>query len=270
MQEFIKFCSLQIQVITPKLQKTSQSSKFQIPSTNHHHFFYKYPSSFKVKVQGSPITPINSNSTFASDPTAPWILSEEIDSGTKTAYAGDINNNITVKSHELRLHELNTLEWDELVVTNDLNASTVANGLKNPCFDQQNQILPNDSFSNAASNASTEVRSFNISTQPIPGSYSVPFNFPEGVTLQTIDNQGNQNESRNHPVPSSGIDSFNTLINDRLQSQDNLGMWVNPIMYGSPFSVDDSALGSSVSSVVDNQQLSLPEQIFNLTDVFPA
>jgi hypothetical protein len=42
----------------------------------------------------------------------------------------EINDNTTVKSHELRLHELNTLEWDDLVVANDLNTSTVPNGGK--------------------------------------------------------------------------------------------------------------------------------------------
>lgn len=42
----------------------------------------------------------------------------------------EINENITVKSHELRLHELNTLEWDDLVVANDLNTSVVPNGGK--------------------------------------------------------------------------------------------------------------------------------------------
>lgn len=120
--------------------------------------------------------------------------------------------------------------------------------------------------------------------------------FSEIVALQTIDNQGNRNELRNHHVPSSdvdslntlvsdrlhvssiGVDSLNTLINDRLQSQDNFGIWANQIMSYSPCFVDDSALGSSVSSVdkpysslvLDNQQLSHPKQIFNLTDVFPA
>ncbi|KEH32339.1 calmodulin-binding transcription activator [Medicago truncatula] len=228
--------------------------------------------------QGSPITPVNSNSTTASDPSAPWLLSEEIDSGTKTAYAGEINENITVKSHELRLHELNTLEWDDLVVANDLNTSVVPNGGKVPYFDQQNQILLNDSFSNVVNNASAEIRTFNNLTQPIAVSNSIPYNFSESVTLQTISNQGYQNEQRNHPVSSSGVDSLNTLVNDRLQSQDSFGMWVNQFMSDSPCSVDDSALGSSVSSVnepysslvVDNQQLSLPEQVFNLTDVSPA
>jgi hypothetical protein len=45
-----------------------------------------------IQSQGSPITPVHSNSTTASDPTAPWILSEEIDSGTKTPYAGGEKN----------------------------------------------------------------------------------------------------------------------------------------------------------------------------------
>ncbi|XP_004508164.1 calmodulin-binding transcription activator 5 isoform X2 [Cicer arietinum] len=228
--------------------------------------------------QGSPITPVNSNSTTASDPTAPWILSEEIDSGTTTAYAGEINDNITVRSHELKLHEINTLEWDDLVVANDLNTSTAPNGGKVPYFGQQNQILLNGNFSNVSTHASTEIRSFDNSTQPMAASNSVPYSFSESVTLQTVDSQGNRNEQRNHPVASGGVDSLDTLFNGRLQSQDSFGMWVNQIMSDSPCSVDELALKSSVSSinepysslVLDNQQLSLPEQVFNLTDVSPA
>ena len=33
-------------------------------------------------------------------------------------------DNLTVQNHELRLHEINTLEWDELILTNDSNNST--------------------------------------------------------------------------------------------------------------------------------------------------
>ncbi|KAI5415642.1 hypothetical protein KIW84_040892, partial [Lathyrus oleraceus] len=64
----------------------------------------------------------------------------------------------------------------------------------------------------------------------------------------------------------------------RFQSQDSLGKWANQIMSNSLSSVDGSALVSSVSSghrsysslVVEDPQLSLPKQLFNLTDVFPA
>lgn len=74
-------------------------------------------------------------------------------------------------------------------------------------------------------------------------------------------------------MSSSGVDFSDTLVNDRLKSQDSFGMWVNQMMSDSPCSVDESV--SSVhepysSLVVDNQQISLPEQVFNLTDVSPA
>ncbi|XP_061349103.1 calmodulin-binding transcription activator 5 isoform X2 [Gastrolobium bilobum] len=223
------------------------------------------------ELQGSPVTPVNSNSSSTSDPTVPWILSEEIDSGTATPYA-------SVKSHELRLHEINTLEWDDLVVANDLNTSTVPNEGKGPYFDQQNQFLLNDSFNNVTSNPSAGIPSFDSLTQPIAGSNSVPYNFSERVNLEKMDNQVNSNEQRNHPVSVSGVDSLDTSVNGGLQSQDSFGMWVNHIMSDSPCSLGESALESSVSSmhepyssvVVDNQQLSLPEQVFNITDVSHA
>ncbi|OIW18403.1 hypothetical protein TanjilG_31543 [Lupinus angustifolius] len=228
------------------------------------------------EVQGSPVTPVNSNSS-SSDPVAPWIILEEIDSGTNTSYAGEINHNSAAKSHELRLHEINTLEWDDLVLANDLNTSTVPNEGKVQFFDQQNQALLNNSFNNVASDRSAEISSFDNLTQPIAGSNTVPYNFSESVNLQTIENQVNPKEHRNDPVSASGVGSFNNVVNDKLQSQDSFGMWVN-IMSDSPCSADESALESSISSVHDsysplvvNSHLSsLPEQVFNLTDVSPA
>ncbi|KAG4378390.1 hypothetical protein AAZX31_17G030800 [Glycine max] len=229
------------------------------------------------EMQGSPVTPVNSHSSSVSDPPAPWILSEEIDSGTTTAYAGDTSANINVKSHELRLHEINTLDWDDLVDANDHNTTTVPNGGTVPYFDLQDQILLNDSFSNVANNLSADIPSFGSLTQPIAGSNSVPYNF-SSVNLQTMDDQANPHEQRNNTVSLSGVDSLDTLVNDRLQSQNSFGMWVNPIMSDSPCSVDDPALESPVSSVhepyssliVDSQQSSLPGQVFTITDVSPT
>ncbi|KAL2960266.1 hypothetical protein AAZX31_17G030800 [Glycine max] len=228
------------------------------------------------EMQGSPVTPVNSHSSSVSDPPAPWILSEEIDSGTTTAYA-DTSANINVKSHELRLHEINTLDWDDLVDANDHNTTTVPNGGTVPYFDLQDQILLNDSFSNVANNLSADIPSFGSLTQPIAGSNSVPYNF-SSVNLQTMDDQANPHEQRNNTVSLSGVDSLDTLVNDRLQSQNSFGMWVNPIMSDSPCSVDDPALESPVSSVhepyssliVDSQQSSLPGQVFTITDVSPT
>uniref|UniRef100_A0A6N2LU90 CG-1 domain-containing protein n=1 Tax=Salix viminalis TaxID=40686 RepID=A0A6N2LU90_SALVM len=71
------------------------------------------------ELQGSPATPVNSHSSSVSDQSGPWLLSEESDSGAAHAYyAGkkDLgsSDSSTVINHEIRLHELNTLEWDEL------------------------------------------------------------------------------------------------------------------------------------------------------------
>ena len=129
-----------------------------------------------------------------------------------------------------------------------------------------------------ANNVSAEIASFGNVTQPIAGRNKVPYKISESVTLQTMDNQANPHEQKNNTVSLSGVDSLDTLVNDRLQSQDSFGMWVNHIMSDSPCSVDDPALESPVSSVhepysslvVDSQESSLPEQVFTITDVSPT
>ncbi|KAF7837744.1 calmodulin-binding transcription activator 5-like isoform X1 [Senna tora] len=228
------------------------------------------------EVQCSPVTPVNSNSnsSSASDPTAPWILSEELDSGTNNAYDGELNDNLNVKSHEQQLLELNTLEWDDLVVTNDLNISTTSIGGKVPCFDLQNQSLLNGNLSNVASNPSAEIPSFDNITQPITGSGGASYSFPGTVNLQTV---GNPNAQKGHPPVSVGVtDSLNTLVNDGLQSQDSFGRWINHLISDSQSSVEESALVPSLtstqepySSLVSDLHQPLPEQVFRLTDVSP-
>lgn len=72
---------------------------------------------------------------------------------------------------------------------------------------------------------------------------------------------------------------MDTLVKEGLQSQDSFGMWINNAISDTSCSVDQPALESSIPSsvhepfsslVVDNQQSSLPEQVFNLTEVSPA
>lgn len=41
---------------------------------------------FVKQSQGSPATPVNSNSNSVSDPSGTWIISEELDSGAYQAY----------------------------------------------------------------------------------------------------------------------------------------------------------------------------------------
>ncbi|XP_054786379.1 calmodulin-binding transcription activator 5-like isoform X2 [Prosopis cineraria] len=231
------------------------------------------------ELQGSPVTPVYSNASSPSDPTTPWVLSEELDSGINKAYAGDLNDNLTVKSHELRLHEINTLEWDDLVVTNDLNASTTSTrpGGKAPCFHQEKQILLNGNSSTVVDKQSADIPSFDIPNNSINGINSAQYNFHESSNLQTFNSQSNSNVQSEHSITISGGDLVDSLVNDTLQSQDSFGKWISNMISDSPCSIDDSGLESSVSSVhdsyssvLDNHQPSLPEQVFNITDVSPG
>ncbi|QCE13332.1 P-loop containing nucleoside triphosphate hydrolase [Vigna unguiculata] len=188
-----------------------------------------YRETREIQLQSSPVTPVNSNSSSVSDPAASWIPSEDLDSGAKSAYSAELNEDLTVKSYEEKLHEINTLEWDDLVVSN-VNTSTTSNGGNVPHSYQQNQSLLGGSFGNVSS------------------------------------------------TPSAEVPSLGTLVNEGLQSQDSFGTWINNIISDTPCSIDESALETSISTVrepysspvADNQLSSLPEHLFNLTEVSPA
>lgn len=65
-----------------------------------------------IQLQGSPVTPLNSNSSSSSDQPAPWVLSEEFDSGTKNAcYAGGKELLGAQKHSILQLYIFCVLEW---------------------------------------------------------------------------------------------------------------------------------------------------------------
>ncbi|XP_048129258.1 calmodulin-binding transcription activator 5 isoform X2 [Rhodamnia argentea] len=208
--------------------------------------------------QGSPATPVNSHSSSASDPSAPWILSEELDSGANQAYYSaekehaEPGNTLTVRNHEMRLHEINTLEWDELVA-DDPNKSSAS---------KEDRILGFEP-PNAA-------ESVNINNGILS-----PEVYPLGKLNEAASAMGieaNSNPSDYIPVSSPGF-----FENDGLQSQDSFGRWMNYIMAETPDIANDAALESSISScyfgpssVAMNDQRSSPEIIFSITDVAPA
>ncbi|KAM0013407.1 putative transcription factor CG1-CAMTA family [Helianthus debilis subsp. tardiflorus] len=82
------------------------------------------------ELQGSPPT-VESNSS--SDPPTSWNLSEENEAVDQAYYA---EPNATIINHEMRLHEINTLEWDELVVPDGSNKLTAPVGGNISYFDQ--------------------------------------------------------------------------------------------------------------------------------------
>ncbi|XP_023895394.1 calmodulin-binding transcription activator 5 isoform X3 [Quercus suber] len=193
------------------------------------------------ELQGSPGTPVNSNSSSGSS--APWLLTEELDSGGNHAHYGESAG--TVQNHELRLHEINTLEWDDLLLTNDLNNSIVPKGAKVSSIDQTNQAL-NDSLHFGVNNSSAEVSSFSNLTEAIARSDNIYSSFPDSIYDQAMKGQLNANVPRRDSITMGTNDSLDILVDDGLQSQDSFGRWINQIMAESP------------------------EQIFSITDVSPA
>lgn len=61
-------------------------------------------------------------------------------------------------------------------------------------------------------------------------------------------------------------DSLDSLNQDRLQTQDSFGRWMNYLIKDSPESIDDPTPESSVST----GQSYAREQIFNITEILPA
>ncbi|KAA8531287.1 hypothetical protein F0562_005996 [Nyssa sinensis] len=245
------------------------------------------------EVQGSPVTPVNSSSISSlSDPSASSLLSEESNSRADQAYytgekpdlvSGD---SVTIKNHEMRLHEINTLEWEELLVPYDPNKLNAREGGKTSCLEQQNQYEINGDKSNAKfDNGSTlqgnllsinklsmENSSFGNLQEPVPGSNFIQFNISDSDFSQTMAGQINSNlQSKDSELVTVGT-------SDGLQTQDSFGRWVNYIMTDSPGSVDDPVLESSISTgnksfaspLMDHRQSSFPEQIFSITEVSPA
>uniref|UniRef100_A0A2N9EZA3 CG-1 domain-containing protein n=1 Tax=Fagus sylvatica TaxID=28930 RepID=A0A2N9EZA3_FAGSY len=217
------------------------------------------------ELQGSPGTPVNSNSSSGSS--APLPLTEELDSGANHAHYGSKKellgpgDNLTVQNHQLTLQEINTLEWDDLLLANDSNNSIAHKGGKVSSFDQTNQAV-HGFFHDGVNNFSAEVSSFGNLTEPISRIDNVRSSFPDSIYDQAMKGQVNTNMPRRDSITMGTNDSLDILVNDGLQSQDSFGRWINQIMADSPGSVDETVLESSFSSV--------PEQIFSITDVSPA
>ncbi|XWS14166.1 hypothetical protein CRYUN_Cryun36dG0100400 [Craigia yunnanensis] len=217
------------------------------------------------ELQGSPATPGNSNSSSITDQSTPLLVTEEFDSGAHNAYYEEPSDSVKVKNHEMALHEINTLEWDELLVTNDTNDSAVSRRDKNSCFDQRNQITGGPI---SAYNLSTEVSLLGNLVEPVAQSNNAYLNIPEGVSYQISGCQVNSNVQRKDSTAIGTGESLDLLVNDGLQSQDSFGRWMNCIMTESPGSMGDPVLESSISSGQDS--FTSPEQIFSITEVSPT
>ncbi|XP_059632783.1 calmodulin-binding transcription activator 5-like [Cornus florida] len=243
------------------------------------------------EMQGSPATPVNSNSSSAlSDPSASWLLSEETNSGAdQVSYTSEKaelepGDSMTIKNHETRLQEINTLEWEELLGPDDPNKSnTPGGGGRTACFGQQNQYHINGCKTNGNFPSTYQLPIENSSLEylidPVPRSNGVNFNISDSDCFQRMAGQMNSNLQRKDsaPVTVGQCDSLDMLIKDGLQTQDSFGRWMNYIITDSGESVDYPIRESSISTghksftspIMDYHQSSVEEQIFSITAVYP-
>ncbi|KAK8278427.1 hypothetical protein V6Z12_D09G042800 [Gossypium hirsutum] len=70
----------------------------------------------------------HSNSSLLTDQSTPLLVTEEFDSGIANTYSEEPGESVNVRNHEMKLLEINTLEWDELLVANGANDSIASRG----------------------------------------------------------------------------------------------------------------------------------------------
>ncbi|XP_023514063.1 calmodulin-binding transcription activator 5 isoform X2 [Cucurbita pepo subsp. pepo] len=220
-----------------------------------------------MHLQSSPSMSMNSNSGSVSDPSTPCLLSEELDSRDNHGYSVDENerseprDTTTAMNHEQRLHEINTLEWDELLVTDEPFKPSMPKGDRFSYFDQRSQVP-----TNVANNLLGNTPLFNNPVESIGSAY-----------MPLTSGQTNLNVQSKESIPITSLD--NLLDDGLLQSQDSFGRWINEVITESPDTVIDPAIiEPSISSIhnsftdptLNHCQSSVMEQIFNITDISPA
>ncbi|MFS7909215.1 putative transcription factor CG1-CAMTA family [Helianthus anomalus] len=196
--------------------------------------------------QGSPRMVVDSNSS--SDPHTSSNLSEEFDGVDQVYFTGP---NETAINHEMKIHEINTLEWDELGIPNDSN-KLIISGENVVHFDQPDQYGLNGSVDNSNSSLGNK-----LTTE-----YFSPTLHHETVR------EGNH-------IASVGLGALDVMRKDGLPAQESFGRWMNYIIADSPGSIDDPFLTPeqlflgqpSVGTVNGNHHES---QIFNITEVSPS
>ncbi|KAL0376377.1 UNVERIFIED_CONTAM: Calmodulin-binding transcription activator 5 [Sesamum calycinum] len=241
------------------------------------------------ELQSSPATPVNSNSNSAgSELSATRPMSEESDSAVDRVYYGgagsyiEFHDSVTIKHHEQRLHEINTLEWDELLVPDDPHGLITPQGTT-AGFELRNQYQMNsyrindDALSNNKASPESSANSF---SEPVAGRNSINYTSHNNMSYQIVeqDTIANSETMISGLMPSGGAGSLHNLRNDGLQSQDSFGRWVTHIIAESPESVDDHTLESSnlaghqsfTYPLMDSHHPSPLGPIFTITDVSPA
>ncbi|CAB78657.1 transcription factor like protein [Arabidopsis thaliana] len=259
------------------------------------------------EVHAAPATPGNSYSSSITDHLSPKIVAEDTSSGVhNTCNTGEevslddlelLRFKVLVlgsRNHEIRLHEINTLDWDELLVPADISNQshptegtyiTLSFPLKRRSedmlyFTEQLQTAPRGSVKQgnhlAGYNGSVDIPSFPGLEDPV---YQNNNSCGAGEFSSQHSHCGVDPNLQRRDFSATVTDQpGDALLNNGYGSQDSFGRWVNNFISDSPGSVDDPSLeavytpgqDSSTPPTVFHSHSDIPEQVFNITDVSPA
>ncbi|XP_006355392.1 calmodulin-binding transcription activator 5-like [Solanum tuberosum] len=228
--------------------------------------------------KSSPATPVNSSSS--SDPSDPpgWVLAEECNSVDEQAYGAsrhahlEPNRDMTTKTHEQRLLEINTLDWDELLVPNDPNklmATQEVGGRASVGQQSQCEVNGYNLNDGSSSMSRAPIASLESFVGQVAGNDAVNFNPSNDMSFRSGDGQMTSNfQKKESGVMTVGAgDSFDSLNKDGLQTQDSFGRWINYFISDSTGSADE--LMTPESSVTIDQSYVM-QQTFNITEISPS
>ncbi|XP_073276940.1 calmodulin-binding transcription activator 5-like isoform X1 [Primulina huaijiensis] len=234
----------------------------------------------------SPDTSVNFNpSPSISDPPTSLPLLEEFDSALHRVYHDtsrsllERHDSLTVKNHEQRLHEINTLEWDELLVLDDSHKMITQHDGKTSDFEHSNQNQMNSyrirDDGPITNKVSPESSGSNVSGQ-VAGTYPIGYDVFGNLSYNMVGGETVVDSTGLGPL--SEIDSLNNVAKDGLQAQDSIGRWMSYIIADSPESVNNQAVESSISTGhqsftsprVDDHLSSALGQIFKITNISPG
>lgn len=239
------------------------------------------------ETQGSPATPVYSSpGSGVSDPPLPWPLTEDADSSMDPAYFStegaqfrEANDSLTIESHEMRLREINTLEWDELVVPDDIsNVGTARLDSGKTLSSERSRHERNGYGVNGDSHAVTRLPAQSI-IQLLSGQVAARSSISTNISFEPSRGQMISDSQWDEPetVTTGTTDTLDNLRHDGLESQDKFGNWLNSIITDSPTSLADPIKESPISisnelvssAHLNHHQSSSTGNIFSITEISP-
>ncbi|XP_057546292.1 calmodulin-binding transcription activator 6 isoform X2 [Amaranthus tricolor] len=243
---------------------------------------------YRETQEASSITPVDSGfRSDLSEYSASQLLSRSNESLVNQVYYPAMKDftesggSIHVTNHEIQLHEINTLDWDELLASNDLNEATFISNEKTPYLQQDKHPSVNISENNGnfllTRTPHPDLLTSRNSMKPIT---EISSSHMGDMFLPLLEVQTNQkDDSRVYNMGTVADRNFSDrMAKDDLLSQDSLGRWMNEIIVDSPESVNDPSYessvatshGSIVSSAAVDHEGPVPAQIFCITDLSPS